>query len=119
MLDTYPNFRKAAVRFPQEKGVPMRDEYEGSWLATASGGMWSIENPREDQVHLRDIAAGLSRTVSAVPVPLIWCIPVCFDWSDICLQHFCWRWLWRMELGLWVVWRLLALVWATVVGPMR
>jgi hypothetical protein len=40
----------------------MRDEYEGSWLATASGGMWSIENPREDQVHLRDIAAGLSRT---------------------------------------------------------
>ncbi|MFU1477196.1 DUF2937 family protein [Roseovarius sp. C7] len=57
--------------------------------------------------------------VSAVPVPLIWCIPVGFDWSDICLQHFCWRWLWRMELGLWVVWRLLNLVWATVVGPMR
>jgi hypothetical protein len=40
----------------------MRDEYKGSWLATASGGMWSVENPREDQVHLRDIAAGLSRT---------------------------------------------------------
>ncbi|MFU1478223.1 CobW family GTP-binding protein [Roseovarius sp. C7] len=58
-------------------------------------------------------------SVSAVPVPLIWCIPVGFDWSDICLQHFCWRWLWRMELGLWVVWRLLNLVWATVVGPMR
>lgn len=40
----------------------MRDMFEGSWLATASGGMWSIENPQEDQVHLRDIAAGLSRT---------------------------------------------------------
>jgi uncharacterized protein len=34
---------------------------DGSWLATSSGGMWSIENPREEQVRLRDIAAGLSR----------------------------------------------------------
>jgi hypothetical protein len=35
---------------------------EGGWLATASGGMWSIENPQETQVRLRDLAAGLSRT---------------------------------------------------------
>lgn len=40
----------------------MRDVFEGSWLATASGGMWSIEDPRPEQVFVRDIAAGLSRT---------------------------------------------------------
>lgn len=40
----------------------MRDTSGESWLATASGGTWSIENPQEDQVHLVDIAAGLSRT---------------------------------------------------------
>lgn len=39
----------------------MRDMNEGRWLATASGGMWSIENPSVEQVHLRDLAAGLSR----------------------------------------------------------
>jgi len=37
-------------------------EFTGSWLATSRGGMWSIEAPQEDQVHLEDIAAGLSRT---------------------------------------------------------
>lgn len=40
----------------------MRTSLDGSWLATASGGMWSIEDPREEQVRLCDIAAGLSRT---------------------------------------------------------
>jgi len=40
----------------------MRTSLDGSWLATASGGMWSIEAPCEAQVHLRDLAAGLSRT---------------------------------------------------------
>jgi uncharacterized protein len=40
----------------------MRTEFTGSWLATSRGGMWSIENPQEEQVHLADIAAGLSRT---------------------------------------------------------
>ena len=40
----------------------MAVEFTGSWLATARGGMWSIESPQEDQVHLEDIAAGLSRS---------------------------------------------------------
>jgi len=40
----------------------MRDRLEGGWLATASGGMWSIEDPQEGEVRLRDLAAGLSRT---------------------------------------------------------
>ena len=39
----------------------MSEIFEGGWLATASGGMWSIENPRPEQVHLADLAAGLSR----------------------------------------------------------
>lgn len=56
------DFRGPAVSFPEKKGTRMTDGFDGAWLATASGGMWSIEDPREDQVHLRDIAAGLSRT---------------------------------------------------------
>lgn len=40
----------------------MRTDFIGGWLATSSGGMWSIEDPAEGQVHLRDLAAGLSRT---------------------------------------------------------
>jgi hypothetical protein len=62
MQETHHDFRTLSVDYPQKKGVPMHNEFEGSWLATASGGMWSIENPQEDQVQLRDIAAGLSRT---------------------------------------------------------
>jgi hypothetical protein len=43
-------------------GVFMRNMVDGGWLATASGGMWSIEDPQEIEVRLRDLAAGLSRT---------------------------------------------------------
>lgn len=39
----------------------MGTEFTESWLATARGGMWSIENPQTGQVHLQDLAAGLSR----------------------------------------------------------
>jgi 5'-deoxynucleotidase YfbR-like HD superfamily hydrolase len=33
----------------------------GAWLATATGGMWSIHHPSPEDVSIRDIAAGLSR----------------------------------------------------------
>ena len=33
----------------------------GAWLATATGGMWSIHHPAPADVSIRDIAAGLSR----------------------------------------------------------
>lgn len=36
--------------------------FEGSWLATSSGGMWSIDAPDARDVHLVDLAVGLSRT---------------------------------------------------------
>lgn len=33
----------------------------GAWLATSTGGMWSIEHPATRDVDIRDVAAGLSR----------------------------------------------------------
>jgi len=33
----------------------------GPWLATSTGGMWSILSPHPDDVDIRNIAAGLSR----------------------------------------------------------
>lgn len=61
-MQTHTDFRIAEVGSPDKKGVRMGMGFEGGWLATASGGMWSIEDPAEEQVHLRDLAAGLSRT---------------------------------------------------------
>ncbi len=34
----------------------------GPWVATASGGFWSLLDPHPQDVSIRDIAAGLSRT---------------------------------------------------------
>ena len=34
----------------------------GPWVATASGGFWSLLEPHPQDVSIRDIAAGLSRT---------------------------------------------------------
>lgn len=48
-----PDWTREAVASPLDRGP---------WIATASGGMWSLQNPHPQDVKIRDIAAGLSRT---------------------------------------------------------
>ncbi|MBW3243670.1 hypothetical protein KUV57_13440 [Epibacterium sp. DP7N7-1] len=45
--------------FLDPTSLPVADR--GPWLATSSGGMWSIHHPATRDVDIRDIAAGLSR----------------------------------------------------------
>jgi len=44
-----------------EKETPPPVLERGSWIATASGGMWSLLEPHPLDVRIGDIAAGLSR----------------------------------------------------------
>lgn len=45
--------------FVDPTSLPVADR--GPWLATSTGGMWSIHHPATRDVDIRDIAAGLSR----------------------------------------------------------
>ncbi len=51
-LQAYDPFEEVLTRPVVERGA---------WLATATGGMWSIHHPSPADVSIRDIAAGLSR----------------------------------------------------------
>lgn len=45
--------------FEDITSLPVADR--GPWLATSTGGMWSIQHPSPRDVSIRDIGAGLSR----------------------------------------------------------
>lgn len=54
------SFEQHKPDWMQEEIAPSHER--GPWIATASGGMWSLLNPHPQDVKIRDIAAGLSRS---------------------------------------------------------
>lgn len=52
----------AIAKDPFENILELPVVNRGAWLATASGGHWSLEHPSPADVRFKDIAIGLSRT---------------------------------------------------------
>jgi uncharacterized protein len=54
------NAHAASVRVEDAPPAPVEDR--GAWLATSTGGKWSILDPHPADVRIEDIAGGLART---------------------------------------------------------